>query len=144
MKRLFFSFALSLVLFLAVTSLIHAEEYEEAMKRAQKEDKPVVIYFFSRLCPYCDEMNRYVLSDREVSNILKRWVVFITVDINKNNRLTRMYDVWGYPTTWFLDPKGQPIVKVPGYIPKTDFKKMLVFVKEKHYTSMTLREFFGM
>jgi len=86
-------------------------------------------------------MDSEVLAEKEISVALKKKIVYLRIDVEKREDLARFYGVRGYPTTTFLKPNGQPVIQIPGYIEKSDFKKLLTFVVEKHYKAMNLKEF---
>ncbi|MCX5812110.1 MAG: thioredoxin family protein [Proteobacteria bacterium] len=126
---------------LLTTVPVVADEYSDAMKRAKTEDKPVVIYFYSKYCRFCDAMDRDVLFDKEIKKTLSEGIVYLRVDADITKQTARLYNVRGYPTTCLLDPTGKRIISIPGYIPKDDLKKVLEFLKGKHYQRTTLLEF---
>jgi thioredoxin-related protein len=130
---------LALVVFLAAQAT--AEDYAAALRRAKKEDKPVVLYFYSDYCPYCDAMDGAVLTDKLVASLLVRDTVYLRVDVDKNRALATKHAIRGYPTTSLLGPTGKPIAQVPGYIEKEEFLKILGYLKGKHYKFMTLRQY---
>jgi len=111
------------------------------MKRAKTEDKPVVIYFYSKYCRFCDAMDKDVLFDKEIKKTLSEQTIYLRIDVDTAKQTARLYNVRGYPTVWLLDPAGKRIISIPGYIPKNDFKKVLEFLKGKHYKKMSLWEF---
>jgi thioredoxin-related protein len=86
-------------------------------------------------------MDRDVLNDKEINPVLKKEIVYIRIDVDKTTELASLYAIRGYPTISLLEPSGKRIAQVPGYIPKKEFKKILSFLKGKHYKTMTLREF---
>jgi thioredoxin-related protein len=122
-------------------SLLFADDYSDAMKRARTEGNPMVLYFYSKYCYYCDEMEKRVLSDGEIRTLLKSGVVTLRIDVDKRDDLAAPYNVWSYPTTWLLEPTGKRIARVPGYVSKGEFKKILVYLREGHYKNMGLRDF---
>jgi thioredoxin-related protein len=126
---------------LFLCTIAHADDWDSALKRAKREDKPVVLYFFTTYCSYCQAMDKEVLAEKEVSTALKKNAVYLRIDVEKREDLARFYGVRGYPTTTFLEPNGQRIVQIPGYIEKNDFKRLLAFVKGKYYKTMNLKEF---
>lgn len=130
-----------LVIFFAMSIIAHADEWDFALRRAKKEDKPTILYFFTPYCFYCQTMDKEVLANKEVFAILNKNVVYLRIDVEKREDLARFYGVRGYPTTVFLQPNGQQIIQIPGYINRKDFKKLLTFVTGKHYKTMKLREF---
>ncbi len=128
------------ILLFACTQTI-SNEYKDELKRAEREDKPVILYFYSNYCRFCDLMDRDVLNDNEINPILKKDIVYIRVNVNKKTELPRLYGIRGYPTTSLLDPSGKLIVQIPGYINKNVFKMILQFLEDKHYKTMTLNDF---
>jgi thioredoxin 1 len=130
-----------ILLFAIMATPVVADEYSEAIKKAKTEDKPVVIYFYSKYCRYCDAMDRNVLFDKEIKKTLGEETVYLRVDVDKAQQTARLYNVRGYPTVYLLDPAGNGIASIPGYIPKNDFKKILAFLKGRHYKKMSLRAF---
>jgi thioredoxin-related protein len=119
----------------------HADEWDLALKRAKKEDKPVLLYFFTPYCTYCQAMDKDVLAEKKIHELLKKNVVYQRIDVETREELARFYGVRGYPTTTFLESNGQRIIQVPGYIEKSDFIKLLAFVTGKHYKTTNLKEF---
>jgi thioredoxin-related protein len=126
---------------LLITVPVAADEYNDAMNKAKAEDKPVVIYFYSKYCHYCAAMDKDVLFDKEIKKILSEDTVYLRIDVDKTKQIAALYNIRGYPTTYLLDPAGKRIISIPGYIPKKDFKKILEYLKGKHYKKMNLREF---
>jgi len=126
----------SFLLALAVPCL--AMNYDDALKTAKSEDKPVLLYFYSNTCYYCGVMDNNTLSDSDVSSTLKHDFVFLRIDADKSRDLTRLYRITGTPSSWFLEPTGKRIFEAPGYVPKSDYKIILEYVKGKYYDSMDL------
>jgi thioredoxin-related protein len=85
-------------------------------------------------------MDRDVLNDKEINPVLKKDTVYMRINVSKKKDLASLYAVRGYPTTVLLEPSGKRIAQIPGYINKKEFKKILSFLKEKHYKTMTLQE----
>lgn len=111
------------------------------MKKAKKEDKPLILYFFTNYCPYCLAMDQDVLADRDIRTFLKNKAVYLRINADKRNDLTKFYSVRGYPTTSFLEPSGHRIIQIPGYIEKQDFRKVLAYATGKHYKTIGLMDF---
>lgn len=118
-----------------------ADGYQEGLKRARKQNKPIILYFFSKHCPYCEMIERDTFGDKEIQPTMKADTVFIPIDVEIQPKLAATYSVRGYPTTWLLEPSGKRIAAVPGYIPKKEFKKILAYLKGRHYTTMTVWAF---
>lgn len=140
-KKLFTAIVMMVLTLSAL--LVSADEHGSALTRAKKESKPLLLYFYSDYCIYCEAMDRDVLLDKEIKKSLDADTVYLRVNVDKQTAIARRYNVRGYPTTWLVEPTGKRIAGVPGYIPKKDFKKILTFLKGKHYKTKTLSEFFG-
>jgi thioredoxin-related protein len=132
--------ALLLALFLFVIN-VQASTLTEGVKKAKKEDKGIILYFFSKDCMYCAAMEKDVINEKEINKKLKSEVIYIPIDIEKNREETRQYGVKAYPTTILMETTGQRIASIPGYIGKEEFRKILTYMKGKHYKMMGLGDF---
>jgi len=86
-------------------------------------------------------MEKDVLGDREISDTLKREVIYVRVNVDKDSNIAREHGVFGYPTTLIAESSGKTVTQIPGYIPKKEFKKILLFLKGKYYKTTALRDF---
>ena len=118
-----------------------AEDYASAMKRAKAEDKAILLYFSSQYCPYCVAMERDVLADKEIATTMKQSLVSVRIDVEIRSDLAKKYGVRGYPTTCLLEPSGKPLIKIPGYVEKKEFRVILDYAKGKHYKKIGLRDY---
>jgi len=126
----------SLLLSLSVSCL--AMDYDDALKTAKAENKPLLLYFYSNTCYYCGVMDKNTLADSDVSSTLKHDFVYLRIDVDRSKDLARLYRITGTPSSWFLEPTGKRIFEAPGYMPKSDYKTILEYVKGKYYDSMDL------
>ena len=146
---LFLGTLLSIV-FLAVPSSFCAEKdwlkFNEGLTKAGKENKAVLIDFYTDWCHWCKVMDEKTFRDKAVEKKLKER--FVTVRVNaesmnekvtyrnqtfSNPQLTRSFGVTGYPSLAFLTAKGDPITVVPGYVPAENFLQILNYVDKKCY-----------
>ncbi len=118
-----------------------ATDYDQELKRSRKENKPAILYFFSRYCPYCEIMEKEVLLDKTVKKIIESDIVFIWIDGDVRKDLMKNYQVWGFPTFVLLEPSGKVIASIPGYVPKERFLKILEYLKAGHYRRVPLRRY---
>jgi thioredoxin-related protein len=127
--------------------------YDEGLAKAAKEEKPIMINFYTTWCGYCKKMDRSTFKDPKVVNFLED--NFVTIRINAEStkmvshdgerislrRLARLYGVRGYPTFWFLDSKGEKIGPAPGYKTSEAFLPLLRYVGGSHYKTMSYENF---
>jgi thioredoxin-related protein len=123
-------FALLIVILFIGTS-VYGLDYNGALKAARKENKPVLLYFFSKSCGYCTLMDKDTLADKDVAALLKKDFVFLRVDTDKSEDLAMLYGIRGTPWSWFLDSSGKRVRQAPGYISKAEYKVLLESVKKE-------------
>ncbi len=102
----------------------HYTGFDEALRRARKEGKIVMIKATSPYCHYCKQMDREVLSDPEVSALLHK--NFLPVEVNVYKEPLPMGLKYRFtPTLFFVDGSGKVLLTVPGALDKEDFIKLL-------------------
>jgi thioredoxin-related protein len=138
MKKLSFVLAIAFVL---LASAAFSQDYNSALKTAKKENKPLLLYFFSKSCYYCTLMGGKTLADKEIAAILKKDFVFLRVDVDKSDDLGRLYRISGTPSSWFLESSGKRVGEIPGYVETQDYKHILEYMKGRHYREMGLQDY---
>ncbi len=138
MKKMTFVLAIAFVLF---ASAAFSQDYDSALKTAKKENKPLLLYFFSKSCYYCTLMDSKTLADKEITAVLKKDFIFLRVDVDKSDDLSRLYRISGTPSSWFIESSGKPLGQIPGYIETRDYKIILEYMKGGHYKEMDLRDY---
>ncbi|MCD6379935.1 DUF255 domain-containing protein [bacterium] len=128
---------------------------EEGLALAKKENKPVVIDFYTSWCKWCKVMEDRTFSDANIANYLKD--NYICVRVNAEDKrtifeykdskytpftLARRLGVRGYPSLGYLNSDGGLISIVPGFIPPETYIKVLKYFKEEHYKkNVSLKSF---
>ena len=67
---------------------------EKAKKYAEKYDKNILIYFYKKDCPYCDEMKKETLQDITIVNLINN--NFFPVKIDSRTKDTINYNGINY------------------------------------------------
>ena len=106
------------------------EGFDDALKRAKKEHKTIMIKAMTEDCHYCRKMEREVMIEKEVTDVLKKDFITVMVDVSKmklplgiKSELT--------PTFIFVDKNAKVLMNIPGAWDKTDFLLLLKEAKEK-------------
>jgi uncharacterized protein YyaL (SSP411 family) len=89
---------------------------EEALSRARKEDKPLLISIGYSACHWCHVMERESFEDPETAALMNRLYVCIKVDREERpdvdqvymDTVTRLTGGGGWPLTVFCRPDGSP------------------------------------
>lgn len=107
----------------------------EAVEKAQKANKKILVDVYTAWCGPCKLMNKEVFSDQALGERLAKEYVSVKLDHEKS--LYRK-DLWnygydritGYPTILVIDAKGFEIGRIIGYRDLEDFNKELDKYKE--------------
>jgi hypothetical protein len=100
---------------------------EEAFRRAQAEDKPILLDIGAVWCHWCHVMDRESYEDPEVAALINRHFVAVKVDRDERPDVDTRYQAavsaitgqGGWPLTGFLTPDGRPYFGGT-YIPRDD------------------------
>ena len=63
---------------------------EKAKKYAKKYDKNILVFFYKKECPYCEEMKKETLSDQTVIDLIN--INFLPVKIDSRTKDTIYYN----------------------------------------------------
>jgi len=94
--------------------------YKIALEKAQKEKKDIMILMVSNFCPWCQKLEKVVLSKAKINNqIHKKYIPLI---LNKDERnYPKKFETPMVPTVYFVDYKTEKIIKrVVGYNNRLD------------------------
>ncbi len=119
---------------------------EKGLDAARREDKYMVVDFYTSWCKWCKVMEERTFNDQAVSEYLKS--NFVCVRVNAEDRrsafsyrgkslspaeLAREFGVRGYPSLAYLESDGNLIMVVPGFIPPEKYIDVLKYFQEGHY-----------
>lgn len=101
---------------------------DEAFRKAQAEDKPVVLALHAEWCHGCHVMDASTYGDPEIAEILNRDYVPIRVDTERRPDIHERYTMGGWPTVAFLTPEGD-LLGGTTFVPRDTMKRLLVQLK---------------
>jgi uncharacterized protein len=90
---------------------------EEALERARREDKPILLSVGYSACHWCHVMAHESFEDPEVAAVMNRLFVNVKVDREERPDIDQIYQsahqmlvqrAGGWPLTMFLSPQGVP------------------------------------
>jgi len=111
-----------------------------ATKRAAEENTLVFVEFYTDWCSWCRRLESETLTDREVKDALSGFVA-IRLDAEKDGlEAARRFGVESYPTMIFLDPAGEEVERISGYLPPDKFIEELRRIKTGDTLSACLEE----
>jgi len=128
-------------------------KYDEGIKLAAKEQKAILVDFYTNWCGYCKKMDRETFSDPKVAGYLGEKFIAVKVNAESNEtvvtpggpvsekELSRLFGVRGYPTYWFLSSDGEKINNLSGYRPPDIFLTVAQYIGDSHYKTKTWKEY---
>lgn len=104
-------------------------DVSEAKAIAAKEDRPVLVYFWTTWCTYCEKYNKKVYTDPAVQEELdgyEKLAINLDTDRPAATRMIQRYNVNYPPQHVVVTPDGEVVRSLPGYASRDDF---LTFLK---------------
>jgi len=77
----------------------------------------------------------------EIVKFLTTDFISIRVDVDKEKKIASTYHVRSLPVSWFLEPNGERITSIPGYVNPELFLIILKYISSGSYKTLTLMEF---
>jgi thioredoxin 1 len=95
----------------------HQGTWEEALKLAEKEGKPIFLDISASWCGPCKKLKASTFPDVEVGKFYNANFINVMVDGEKGEgiELARKYEIRGYPSLIFVDSNGELIAQTTGY-----------------------------
>ncbi|MGZ5208836.1 MAG: thioredoxin family protein [Sulfuricurvum sp.] len=123
MKKLFLMCLLTLTLFGA--EITWNSSYNEALLKAKKEGKPLMVLITSETCRWCRKLEATTLQDDEI--VLRINTDFQAVNVTKDKSIyPKNLSAKMVPMSYFLDPKtGKVLYSIPGYWGADDYSSIL-------------------
>jgi thioredoxin-related protein len=129
--------------------------FDKGLAKAKSEKKNMIVDFYTDWCHWCKVMDEKTFSDAEVNKKLVKDFVAVRIDAEDDSKtatykgktltnveLTRAFGVRGFPSLAFIDPEGEVITIIPGYIPAETFSYLLDYIHEACYKKqMSFDEF---
>jgi thioredoxin-like negative regulator of GroEL len=106
------------------TSILWYTTTVKAFDEAREGEKPVLTFLYTDWCGYCRQMDSTTFTDSSVIEELGDRVIWLRLNAETDEegvRLARKFQVSGYPTLLLLDPEGDEIDRLQGFMPPERF-----------------------
>jgi uncharacterized protein len=107
-------------------NLIRWHEWgNEAFRKAQEHDKPLMLFLTAFWCRFCQRMDEGAFSDDENIALLNAYFVAIRAEDTQRPDVNTRYNLNGWPTIAFMAPEGE-LLGATNYLPPEEFGSLLV------------------
>lgn len=109
---------------------VHYEGFEKALQKAKKEHKIIMLKVMTKDCYFCRKMEREVMIEKEVVELLEKDFVSVVIDIS-TTELPLGLKTELTPSFIFVDENAKVLMNIPGAWNKMDFLDILREAKTK-------------
>jgi len=114
---------LALLMVVLSLSAFELKTYESALAQQKKTNKLIMIEVVREGCHYCEDMDRDVFANKEMSEWIAKRFIPIKISLNKQD-LPLGLKVTFTPTFYFVDKNQKIVKKIPGAWNMEDFKSL--------------------
>ncbi len=126
---------------------------EDALTRASKEDKKILIDVYASWCPFCQRMHSEVYTNDDVLRAISDHYLWVKINVESNNmvrykgsdfteaQFARALENENVPTTFFMNDEGAIIGVQPGYLDADVFSNLLNYIGSDAFLSQSFDEF---
>lgn len=100
-------------------------DYQDALKIAQQQQKPILLHFYATWCGPCRSMDRQVLHTADVKQILGVDVIGVKIDSDKNPAIIKKFGIGSLPSDIVIDPDGNVLYRGSGFKSKNSYISMI-------------------
>lgn len=128
--------------------------FEQALDKAQAEDRPILVEIYAPWCPWCQRMQDEVYADSTVQSYLSSEFLYVRLNSDADegthqfrsrtlstSELASTLGAQGVPTTVFLTADGTPIGRQPGFIDRSTFLRLIRYVGSDAYRNQSFDTF---
>jgi thioredoxin-related protein len=120
---------------------LHWLTYEQGLEKQRELKKPMLLFCHLSYCYRCKEMERKVYGDPKVIDFINQHFIPVVVDLAEDKKTAKLFEVDYTPTHIFIAPDGSIALREKGVIKKLRFERMLVYVAEEKYKTITFRDY---
>ena len=110
----YLSFILITILAIFVVNISYSQvefydgSYDEALEKAKKEKKSIMVDFYAEWCGWCKVLDKKVYSQKEIGDYLNVKCINMKMDgdTTEGGKLSSDFSISGYPTIIFISAEG--------------------------------------
>lgn len=110
--------------------------FVEAMRRAQRSKRPIVIDFWAKWCGPCRKLRNLTMEHKDVAKVLDS-VEVIFVDLDEHPSLAKVYGVMSIPDVFFVNADGFVVDRLRRFEAAAPFLRRLAKLSGKRSRERT-------
>lgn len=115
-------------------NILWIKDYEEGIKLAQLEKKPVIIDFYANWCAACKEIKKKTIPNKDIQEEAKRFIMIMIDATNPDERISELekrFKVTGLPAIIFLDSGQKELMelRINGFVDSKEFLRRMKSAK---------------
>lgn len=105
----------------STSSIAWVTDLPNALTTASRQNKLVLVDFYTDWCGYCKKLDEETYPDPAVESAIKKDFIPVRINADADKVTAEKYNVTGYPTITILDAKGSKVSEIIGYLPPKEF-----------------------
>ncbi|MBI1221238.1 MAG: DUF255 domain-containing protein [Bacteroidetes bacterium] len=107
--------------------------FEQALKKAQQENKPIFMDAYTSWCGWCKELDKRTFSDQTLADYMNNHFINVKMDMEsgEGEKLGSKYDVSAYPTLLFIHQNGRLAHRIEGFMQAPAMLEEVKFAEKK-------------
>ncbi|MCX7743210.1 MAG: thioredoxin family protein [Flavobacteriales bacterium] len=92
-------------------------DYQTAIDKARKLNKPIMLHFYANWCPPCKKMRKITFGNKELAELLNTHFINIKLNVDtKEGRIqSAKYNIEGFPVVMLFDKNGEMVYRQTGF-----------------------------
>ena len=123
------------------SSKILWHSYDDGLALVEKEQKKLLISFYSDRCDFCKVMDEETFKDPAIVSYINKNFIPIRINSDKDRKTAEIFKVRGLPDTWFMSETKEVIGHRTGFIPADTMILVLKFINTNSYKNMSFKSF---
>jgi thioredoxin-related protein len=128
-------------------------DFDEGLRFATKSNQPIYLFIKSKGCGWCRKMEQETFTDSEVKSALsklvpvvlqgdsRRMLTYKGQSYSEAQLVQEVFRVRGFPTSIFMEPNGDIIGGLPGYLQPKQMVVITNYVGEGHYKNRSFEDY---